>query len=126
MPRSGVYAKTTIGLLFVSYVYSNLFDRYHVGECGLQVIHVHGIFDFDWISFFLLKVGIVLDKTRGSSSSRYIGRNISADAIHATCQIPGLPTARLLPESGGRFHVRVHDIRVHGIDGVLFGEYYAG
>lgn len=68
-------------------------------------------------------MGVVLDKTGGSAGPRYAGRDVPTDPLDATREEPGVPTAGLVSQSRGRLYVSLHDIRVHGADGVLPGEY---
>lgn len=71
-------------------------------------------------------MGILLDQAGGGTGSGYAGRDFPADPVDAAREEPGLAAAGLLSQGRRRLHVGLHDLRVHGADGVLPGEHRPG
>lgn len=74
-------------------------------------------------TFVFFAVGLLLDKTGSSASQSDTGRDLPADPLDAAREESGVLAPRLVPKGRGRVHVRVHGVRVHGVDGVLPGEH---
>lgn len=68
-------------------------------------------------------VGIVLDKTWGRARPGHPGSHLVTHPLHAAREESSLFTTRFVPEGRRRLHVGLHDICVHGTDGVLSGEH---
>lgn len=71
----------------------------------------------------LCAVGLLLDKTGSGASQSDARRNFLADPLDATRQESSVSSTCFLSKGCGRFHVGLHGVRVHGVDGVLPGEH---
>lgn len=71
----------------------------------------------------LCTVGVLLDKTGSSTGEGDTWRNVSAHPFDPTREESSVSTTRVVSEGRGRVHVRLHGVRVHGVDGVLPGKY---
>lgn len=71
----------------------------------------------------LCAVGLLLDKTGSGASQSDARRNLLADPLDATRQESSVPSTCFVSKGRGRFHVCLHGVRVHGVDGVLPGEH---
>lgn len=73
--------------------------------------------------FIYFIVGLILDQTRSCTSQSDLRSDIVADLIDSTREESSLFTTGLLFKSCRCLYVGLHDIRVHGIDGILSGEH---
>jgi hypothetical protein len=81
--------ETTLGLLHVQHLHTDLSDRHHV-------------------------LGVVLDQTRGGTGSCRPRCNLAAHTVHADSKVTVITTASVLSKSGRRFHVGLYDVGILG------------
>jgi hypothetical protein len=122
MSGGGFRSKATSRVLHVPHVHPNVFDRNYVGESKKYIIQ-RKINNF---KKYRPLVGVILDQTGSCTGSSHPRSYITANPFDAACKITGIATAGLLSKGRGRFYVGMHDLRVHGPDGVLSGKHSAG
>ncbi|XP_046745408.1 glycine receptor subunit alpha-3 isoform X4 [Diprion similis] len=98
MPGGCLRTKTAAGLLSLPHLRSYLPHRNHV-------------------------VGFVLDKTGSRTGESHSRSDVALDAFDAACEESGLFAPGILPQSSRRLYVCLHNIRLHGFDGILSGQH---
>lgn len=94
LPGGGFHTEATLGLLCIQHLYTHLYDSDNV-------------------------VGFILDQAGGGAGESHSRSDLITDTLHAAREVAVFSAACLLSESSGRFHVRLHGVRLHGTDGVL-------